>query len=236
MDDPRITVIVTVKNGQKTIAGCLDSILACDYKNREIIIVDDCSCDKTPEILMSYSPRVKVITNEKNRGPAASRNIAVVASTGEYLAFTDSDCLAEKYWLKELVSCFDDPAIAGAGGYQGIPGDETVSGRNISLFLNSIGFAAEYLRGSLSGPVVTSHNPSCNVLYKKEIFLEVEGFSQDLWTSEDVDLDYRLIKRGYKLMFNPRAIVYHYRQGGLKDFSGKMLRYGLAQGDRKSVV
>ncbi len=228
-EDP-IAVIITVKNGEKTIGKCLDSVLESDWKNIEIIVVDDASTDATAGILRKYGPKIRVITNEKNMGPALSRNIAVAESKSAYLAFTDSDCLVDRYWLNELVCSFNDPGIAGAGGCQIMPDDETGFGRIISAFLDSISFASEYLRRPRAESVKTDHNPSCNVMYKKQAFLDVGGFSKTLWTAEDVDLDYRLRKNGYSLVFNPRAVVYHYRPGSLKEFAEKMFRYGLAQG------
>jgi GT2 family glycosyltransferase len=230
MKDCVISVIITVKNGQQTLGRCLDSILLCEGNNFEITVVDDGSIDNTAGILRQYGPKLRIITNEKNMGPAVSRNIAAASSKGGYLAFTDSDCSVDKYWLQELLSCFTGPDIAGAGGRQDMPEDESGFGRTLSVFFKSIGFAAEYLRGPESKSIRTDHNPSCNVMYRKEAFLQEGGFSDKLWTSEDVDLDYRLRRKGYSLVFNPRAIVYHYRPRSLNEFKAKMFRYGLAQG------
>jgi GT2 family glycosyltransferase len=230
MKENSVAVIIAVKNGQKTIGKCLDSVLGSAWDNFEIIVVDDGSSDNTPGILRQYGPKIRVITNGKNRGPAASRNIASASSKSEYLAFTDSDCTVDKHWLRELISSFDDPAVAGAGGRQAMPEDETGFGRTLSMFLDCFAFAAEYLRGPRARRALTDHNPSCNVMYRKEIFLQEGGFSEKLWTSEDVDLDYRLRKKGYSLVFNPLAVVYHYRPRSPKEFKEKMFRYGLAQG------
>ncbi len=230
MKENSIAVIITVKNGQKTIEKCLDSVLESDCKNLEIIVVDDCSTDSTPEVLRKYGPKIRVITNEQNKGPAVSRNIAAASSKSEYFAFTDSDCIVGKNWLMELFSSLDDPKVAGAGGCQAMPEDETGFGRIISSFLSSMSFATEYLRAPQEKCAITDHNPSCNVMYKRDAFLQVGGFSQTLWTAEDVDLDYRIRKEGYSLVFNPRAIVYHYRPRSLKEFAEKMFRYGVAQG------
>lgn len=67
-------------------------------------------------------------------------------------------------------------------------------------------------------------------MYRKDAFLEIGGFDETLWPSEDVDLDYRLKKKGYSFMYNPSVIVYHYRPQSLSALSKMMYRYGVTQG------
>jgi glycosyltransferase involved in cell wall biosynthesis len=229
MNIASVSVIIAVKNGQDTLGKCLDSVLNCVYGNFEVICIDDGSSDRTPEILRSYSGRVKVITNISSTGPAFARNKAASAASGEYLAFTDADCIVDKNWLEELVRCFSGPGIVSAGGVQGVPDDESRFARKVSLFMDSIGFITGYLRGGTNCVKSVAHNPSCNSIYRKEIFLNAGGFPKGLWPGEDVELDYRLKKAGYRIMFNPKAIVYHYRPGNIGKFSNMMSRYGWAQ-------
>jgi len=67
-------------------------------------------------------------------------------------------------------------------------------------------------------------------MYEKDVFLKEGGFLESLWPGEDVEFDYRLSKKEYKMVFNPKAIVYHYRPKDLKSFSKMMYQYGRAQG------
>ena len=78
--------------------------------------------------------------------------------------------------------------------------------------------------------IEVNHNASCNVLYKREPFINEGGFWESLWPGEDVELDYRMRKKGYKLVFNPKGMVFHYRAENFKSFSKMMFRYGRAQG------
>jgi glycosyltransferase involved in cell wall biosynthesis len=86
----RLSVIVPVFDAKNTIACALDSVLAQDFSGAEIIVVDDGSTDKTPQILEAYASSIHFI-RQQNRGAAAARNIGVSAANGEYLAFLDAD-------------------------------------------------------------------------------------------------------------------------------------------------
>lgn len=91
-----VSVIVPVYNGAQYLAESLDSALAQDYPNLEVVVVDDGSTDGTPAILERYAQRfaqrVRVIT-QPNRGAAAARNAALLEARGEYVAFLDADDL-----------------------------------------------------------------------------------------------------------------------------------------------
>lgn len=229
MNEPLISIIIPVKDAQNSIEKCISSILSIDYGNYEVIVIDDGSKDKTPEFLKKYSQRIKIITNPSFLGPSKARNIAFQYAKGEYLAFTDADCTVDKDWLKELLRGFIDREVVGVGGSQLSPSDDTEFGKDIQSFLETVGFISGYIKKGLRIKP-TNHNPSCNVMYRKWIFSKVNGFLEGLWPGEDVELDYRIKRLGYKLMYNPDALVYHYRPASFKKFSQMMYKYGWAQG------
>ena len=91
---PLVSVILAVKDGEKTLHKVLDSLLNQTYSNLEIVVVNDGSKDKTASILERYErkdSRVKVITNKRNLGKCKSRNKAIKESTGKYIAVNDAD-------------------------------------------------------------------------------------------------------------------------------------------------
>lgn len=88
-----ISVIIPAYNAEKTIGRCLDSVL-CQAPEMEIIVVDDCSNDRTFDICKDYQSHhsnITLIHNKKNIGQGLSRNKGIDAASGEYLAFIDSD-------------------------------------------------------------------------------------------------------------------------------------------------
>jgi len=230
MGKVRISVIISVRNAQKSIAKCLDSIFGVDYDNFEVIVVDDGSNDGTAQILKEFLPKIKVVTNLVSHGPSAARNAAGLIASGELLAFTDADCLVHRQWLNELERCFVEyPLSVSAGGCQLLPIDAGSFQKKVQrLFEKSAGMT-DYIKSG-SGMRLVHHNPSCNSIYKRDAFLREGGFLEGLWPGEDVELDLRLRRKGYLIVFNPKAIVYHYRQESMKAFQRMMFRYGNAQG------
>jgi cellulose synthase/poly-beta-1,6-N-acetylglucosamine synthase-like glycosyltransferase len=225
---PTVSIIVPVKNGEKTLKKCIDSILNLNYPNYELIIVNDGSTDNTQKILEEYKDKIKII-NTQGVGPSKARNLAVKQAKGELVAFTDSDCIVDKEWLNELVKCFKiEENLAGVGGEQLSPQDESNFGKIVNNFMHSIGII-EYVKDEKE-VVFTQHNPTCNSIYKKEVFEKLGVFKEGLWPGEDVEFDYRVTKTGYKLLFNPKAIVYHYRPQNIKKFIKMMYKYGKVQG------
>jgi glycosyltransferase involved in cell wall biosynthesis len=227
----KICVAVPARGVVEKISECIESILATQYPYLEIIVVDDGLDNAMCIKLEQFKDRIKVLKSE-GRGPSYARNLATRHTDAEFIAFTDSDCVVEKSWISELQRGFQEfPEIAACGGAQEIPADAASFEKSVFLFMKKCGLIADYARTTKNNAITkVNHNPSCNVMYRRDIFLKENGFLKGLWPGEDVELDYRLIRKGYKLVFNPRAIVYHYRPVNLKGFCRMMHRYGYAQG------
>ena len=147
---------------------------------------------------------------------------------GEYIAFTDGDCIVDREWLRQLEMVFTDSQIAGVGGDQLSPDDESELGKRIQDFLKTIGFVADYIKTDQT-ITESAHNPTCNVMYRKSVLDKIGGFNEELWPGEDVELDFRIKRAGFRLFFNPKAIVHHYRPTSYLTYARMMKRYGAAQ-------
>ena len=91
---PTITIIMAAYNAEKTIEAAIESVLAQTYKDWELIVVNDCSKDKTKEIVSAVAEkdsRVRLISNETNSGVSVTRKKALEAAKGEWIAVLDSD-------------------------------------------------------------------------------------------------------------------------------------------------
>lgn len=98
MEKDMISVIIPTYNRAKTLKRAIDSVLNQTYSNIEVIIVDDCSTDKTSEVISNYdNKKIKYYKLEKNLGACAARNKGIQIASGKYIAFQDSD----DEWFKE---------------------------------------------------------------------------------------------------------------------------------------
>lgn len=97
MNKPKVSIIVALYNKEKYIKKCLKSLVNQTLKDIEIIVVNDCSTDKSLDVVKSLDDkRIKVINNKKNKGIGITRNIGVAKATGEYIGFVDADDYVEK--------------------------------------------------------------------------------------------------------------------------------------------
>lgn len=97
MKQPKVSVIIALYNKEKYIKKCIKSLLNQTLKDIEIIVVNDCSTDKSLDIVKSFDDkRIKVVINKKNKGIGITRNIGVSKATGEYIGFVDADDYVEK--------------------------------------------------------------------------------------------------------------------------------------------
>lgn len=229
MEYPFVSVVVGVRNEERFIEECIESLLKLNYPKDcyEIIIVDGMSTDKTRDLVQKYP--VRLLLNER-KNVAAARNLGVESSKGDLVAFTDGDCKVDPDWLKVLVyemrNAPDD--VVCVGGPNLIFETDPVFGRVVGYaqetFLGSGGSAQS--KNSTKKHYVNSL-PNCNAMYKKFTIKEVGGFDEKFIVGQDGDLNYRIGKKGHKFLYIPEAQVLHHRRGTLKSFSVRMFKYGM---------
>ncbi len=105
LKNPKVSVIIPVYNGEKTLRACLDSVLNQAYKNYEVIVVDNNSTDKTGDIINEFQKRNKRVKHalELKKGRGSARNKGVTESKGDIIVMTDSDCIVPENWIEELI-------------------------------------------------------------------------------------------------------------------------------------
>jgi glycosyltransferase involved in cell wall biosynthesis len=179
-----------------------------DPSQYEIIVVDNCSADNTVEVLQALAERapcrMRVVPLKENRGPIYARNLAARMAEGEVLAFTDSDCLAHPEWLARGLAAFGrSPKVAlVSGAVLDKPGQE------VKFFS---------LRNG-AGPTENYTYPTCNVMYRKNVFHEMGEFDESVWLFDvssspiecaDTDFAWNVREAGYENVYLPDMIIYH---------------------------
>lgn len=207
MDNPLVSIIMGVYNEEKTIAKCIDSIINQTYTNWEFIICNDCSNDRTLEIISEYAKkdnRIKVISNKQNKRLAASLNECLKIAKGKYIARMDADdeCLPKR--LEVEVNFLEKHKTIDLVGCNRIIFDEQ----------------GEYgIRKSIEHPtknILIKGSPFAHptIMAKKEVYDVLGGYTVDKSTmrAEDIDLWIRFFAKGYK-GYNIQKVLYRYREG-----------------------
>jgi GT2 family glycosyltransferase len=218
---PKVSVVVCAYNAERTMAPCLASLENLNYPNYEVIIVNDGSTDRTREISERFE-YVRLI-NQENKGLSAARNVGIEAATGEIVAFTDSDCVADPDWLTYLVATFIRSGRAAVGGPNFPPPEDT-------LVPSAVAVSPGGPTHVLLNDEVAEHIPGCNMAFRKEALEEISGFDPVFRAAgDDVDLCWRLQNQGYQIGFSPAAVVWHFRRNTVKAYLNQQRGYGKAE-------
>ena len=218
---PKVSVIVCSYNGGQTLEACLRSLKKLNYPDYEVVLVDDGSKDNTREIV-SHHPWVRAI-HQPNMGLSVARNVGAAHATGEIIAYTDSDCMADPDWLYYLVGTLLSGDYAGVGG-------PNISPPAQNWHQACVAAAPGGPSHVLLTDVVAEHIPGCNMAFHRWAFDKVGGFDPEYRKAgDDVDFCWRLQQEGQVIAFSPSAIVWHYRRFTLKAFRKQQEGYGEAE-------
>ncbi len=205
MDNPLVSVVITVYNGEKFIKRAVDSVLRQSYKNIELVLVDDGSKDKTLEVLRELerqNENVIVLVNEQNLGFVKSLNKGVGAANGKYIARLDDD----DFW-------FDDKKIEKQINFLEKNSDYVLCGGGLIKIDFNGSEKIRYLfpekdqdiRKNILVDNLFAHSAT---VFLKEAFLGASGYDQNFGFFADMDLWLKLGKIGKFYNF-PEYFVYY---------------------------
>jgi cellulose synthase/poly-beta-1,6-N-acetylglucosamine synthase-like glycosyltransferase len=190
---PFLSVVVTVRNEERHLGPLLDSLLA-QEPPFEIVLVDALSRDATYPIAEQYARAHPTVLRVFRRygSRAIGRNHGVRMARGDFVVFTDGDCVAHPDWLRTLRHALASRDVV-AGKTVPIGDPKYAALQRVELYQQ--------------GSDVTY--PSCNLAYRRAFFDRLGGFDPRFITAEDIDLNLRAVRAGARLGFVRDAVVYH---------------------------
>ena len=200
---PRVSVIVPTYNRGQYIAQALESVFAQTFRDYEIIVIDDGSTDNTQEILKNFEGRIRSLYQE-NQGISKTRNRAIKESTGEFIAFLDSDDFWEPIKLEEQVKILDSHPDVGIV-YARMP---IINENGETIGMKPAGVSGRNFRELLQ---VWGDLPTSTVMTRRVCFEKVGLFEPDLEPMEDIDMWIRIAKF-YDLYEVENKILAYYRR------------------------
>ena len=229
---PKISVVTPTYNRCDELVHLIHSINKQTLENKyyELIICDDGSTDNTgriiKDLLKNINFNLKYIF-QKNSGPGNARNNAVNNAKGELIIFTDSDCEAEKNWLKNIYNSYLNEDFDAFGGPDLAKDDFLPIQRAINYSMSSF-FTTGGIRGHNKNMLTIFYPRTHNMGIKKDLFLKLGGFST-LRFGEDIELSNRIHKEGAKVKLLDDAIVYHRRRTNYSKFFKQVYNSGVAR-------
>lgn len=202
-EKPLVSIVLPVYNGEKYLASAIESILAQTYKNWELILVNDCSTDRSLEIMETYAgkdARIRVVQNAENLKLPRSLNAGFSRAKGEYYTWTSDDNLLKPEMLATLVDVMEKEKSLGLvySNYTGI--DET--GKETGLY------EMKEPEGMFSGNPV-----GASFLYRSDVAEKIGEYDADLFLAEDYDYWLRIFAEA-PIKKIPKDLYDYRRHGG----------------------
>lgn len=214
-NSPKVSVVIPTYNRAALLPRAVDSVLSQDFKDYEIIIVDDCSPDNTQEVIRGFrDPRIRAVRHETNQRHSASINTGISHSRGKYIAFLDDDDEMPPGSLEGRVSLLEasPPDVGMCYGPVLIFDDTTGLTTSIDSrqwFLSEADMTTRCL--ALESPTST-----VTIVVRAEVAREVGGFDTRYTELNDMNFSCRVSLRYRVAEFQEAAAVQHISHGHLR--------------------
>jgi glycosyltransferase involved in cell wall biosynthesis len=217
---PLYSVIVPAYNAASTIERCLQALLqqSLPPDSYEVIVVDDGSTDETSGLASRFPVR---LLRQPHAGPACARNQGALAASGQYLLFTDADCVPNPSWIEQITRPFeaDQRVAAVKGAYRSVQPELMARFGQLELEAKYA-----YLRRQRTIDFVDTGSAA----FRVDAFWELGGFEPQFLdpSNEDTQLSFGLVAGGWRLVFAEQAAVGHQHVTSLAGYLRRKWRHG----------
>ncbi len=217
----KVSVCIPVYNVEQYIGRCIESVLSQSLKDIELVVVNDCTPDKSMEIVRKYAEcdkRIKIVEHDKNHGQMVARRSGYMAADGDYIAFCDSDDTLTEGALESL---YNEAIRADADIVSGVI-EYIPTNRKPYQWKNKLSYGTDKI--SVFRSLLTDefcHN-LCSRLFRRELLLGYDYETHERATNgEDAMLFYQVVDNATKVVTINR-VVYEYRQNLESSSQGRL--------------
>ncbi len=211
----RVSVIIPTKNRRRYLEDCLKSLVQANTRPDEIIVVDNYSSDGTEKVVQLYP--VKLLRHSGSL--ARSRNLGLRASIGDIIVYLDDDVIVDKNWLRHMLSAYSSPEVGGVGGRILPFGEDKThfmpACGNVVGKVRNDGIVIANFDAPSKKPIEVDCFQGCNMSFRREALFDVGGFDETYQGifRHDSDIGVAVKKLGCKLIYEPKAVVWHKERG-----------------------
>jgi cellulose synthase/poly-beta-1,6-N-acetylglucosamine synthase-like glycosyltransferase len=214
-EDIRASVMVSTRNRSEKLRLFLDAMKAnalSEVAPIEVLVIDNNSSDATKQVVERYTSLGKPVFRyllQTEPGKSRALNAALREARGEIIAFTDDDCIPSPGWIKNILNEFEsDAQLSVLGGRVELYDKEDV---HQAVVLSNHRTLVTDICDICTRPIIIG----ANMAFRKSVLKAIQGFDPLLGpgtacrAAEDIDLIYRSVKKKYKVVYSPTAIVLH---------------------------
>ncbi|MEG4632214.1 glycosyltransferase [Microcoleus sp. AR_TQ3_B6] len=229
---PSISVVICTRDRTDLLKGALEALLALDYPDREIIVIDNAPTNSSTAELVARLP-VRYVKEERP-GLDWARNRGIAEARHEIIAFTDDDVRPDRGWLRGIASAFADPEIMAVSGLVAAAELETLAQQQFELIYG--GMLQKLDRRKINGSELSvqqllwasDYGVGANMAFRRQVFAEVGNFDPalDVGTPTrgggDIEMFHRILAKGYSTFYEPSAFVWHLHRRSDKALSKQL--------------
>lgn len=223
------SIIIPVKELNSFLEESMPIILGLNHRSFEVIILPD----RIPSPLPEYArdKRVRIIPTG-SVSPAVKRDMGARESDADYLAFLDDDAYPQGDWLRAAEDGFRQRRPAAVVGPAITPKNASISQKASGLFFETVlgGGGMSYRYRPAKRSFYVDDYPTVNFIVSRKAFFDAGGFDNDYWPGEDTKFCLDLVKKGYRIWYSRKLIVWHHRRSLFLPHLRQVARYGRHRG------